>query len=298
MANEQIPMPSSEQDRRRELLSRNFLIWVHDYSKGNFAQSKRKSSDLYKLAIEWGANSETLASILITKSWSEYYVDKNGNTRTDVSYVSAQEGLARLTDLENTSVIHGMRSSLLEVAGLCQAYLVNEKDSEIEILFQQSVDEAQKSGFKTAIGEAKNGFALGLISPMRRSFIDAIPLFEEVAKIQGEERNKRGEGHAHNNLVVCYNETKQFEKAVEEADKALVLYEDPNLNHSFSARFRKSLALRGLGRFEDALIIYELHKHLRAQDPKLSEQEKARLITNEEKNIEATSREMQDLGTN
>lgn len=131
---------------------------------------------------------------------------------------------------------------------------------------------------------------------MRKRFIDAIPLFEEVAKIQEEERNKRGKGHAHNNLSLCYNEIKQFEKAIQEADKALVLYEDPNLNHSFSARFRKSTALRGLRRFGEALIIYELHKHFRAYDPKLSDQEKARLIANEDKNIEATKQEMRDLG--
>ena len=117
-----------------------------------------------------------------------------------------------------------------------------------------------------------------------------------MARVQEEIGNKRTAGHAHNNLVVCHNETGNFEQAIEEADKALELYEDPNLNHSFSARFRKSVALRGLGRFEEALAIYELHKSLRAQDPKLSEQEKARLIANEDRNIEATKEQIKGKG--
>lgn len=313
----EIQMPSSDSERRRELLSRNFSIWINDYSKGNFVVAKQKSSTLYKLANEWGTDSEILASILITKAWSEYYVDKNGTTKTNASYLSAQEGLAKLQDLENTSVVHEMRSSLLEVAGLCQAYLVDERDEKAERLFRQSVEEAERSGFKTVIGEAKNGFALWLISPAQKRFVDAIPLFQEVAKVQKEEGNRRGEGHAHNNLVVCHTEIgkvaqvagerekaiEEFEKAVEEADKALELYANPDLNHSFSARFRKSLALRGLGKekkdktyFEQALAIYELHKELRTKDTKLSSAEKTRLIANEEGNITKTREEMKKLG--
>ena len=124
-----------------------------------------------------------------------------------------------------------------------------------------------------------------------------------MARVQEEIGNRRTAGHAHNNLVVCYNETGNFKKAIEEADKALELYSDPNLNHSFSARFRKSLALRGLGKekkdksyVEQALAIYELHKNLRLNDPNLSEREKARLIANEDKNISSLQQEMQVLG--
>lgn len=301
---EKIQMPSSDSERRRELLSRNFKIWIESYSKGNFESASHDYSALYETAKELNADPETLASIIIGKSWSEYYVDKNGKTKTNASYLSAQEGLAKLQDLQNTPVVHAMRSSLLEVAGLCQAYLVDEKDSKAEPLFRHSIEEAEKSGFKTTIGEAKNGFALWLISPQKKHFKEAIPLFEEVAEIQKGENNRRGEGHAHNNLILCYNEIGQFEKAVEEADKALELYEDPNLNHSFSARFRKSIALRGLGKerrdknyFDQAIKIYKLHIELRFQDKNITEGRRQELTRNELDNINNTQTEMEESGS-
>ena len=292
MTTNESPMPSSEQEKRQELLSRKERVWNDFYLKGNFLGGKPVYDELYRTGLEWQVDSETMAEIIADKAWNEYYVDKNGTTKTNTSYNSANEGLLKLRDSEDTPSIHSLRSRLYEVAGLSQAYLVDEADEPAEQLFRQSVEEAEKSQSLERVGEAKNGFALWLISPKQKKFEEAIPFFQGVAKTQEEIGNKRTAGHAHNNLVVCYNETKQFEKAIEEADKALELYEDPNLNHSFSARFRKSLALRGLGRFEEALAIYELHKNLRSQDAKLSEQEKARLIADEDKNIENTRKEM------
>lgn len=296
------PMPSSDQERRAELLGRKERVWNDFYLKGNFAGGKPVYDQLYKTALEWQTDSETMADIITDKAWNEYYVDRNGTTKTNTSYVSAKEGLEKLGRLENLPKIHALRSRLFEVAGLCEAYLVDERDEPAETLFRSSVEEAEKSRIAERIGEAKNGFALWLISPKQKRFADAIPLFEDVARTQEEINNKRTAGHAHNNLILCYNETGQFEKAVQEADKALALYEDPNLNHSFSARFRKSLALRGLGRerkdriyFDQALEIYEEHKRLRGQDTKLSDQERTRLIDNEGKNIEATRQEMRKL---
>lgn len=304
MENNRVPMPNPEQfrDRKREILSRNFRIWIASYSKGDFQTARQDASALYETAKKWKINPETLASVLITKSWSEYYVDKSSNARTNASYLSAREGLMKLQNLKKTPIVYSIRSSLFEVAGLCQAYLVDEKDAKAEPLFRHSIDEAKKSGFKSVIGEAKNGLALWLVSPKQKCFKEAIPLFKEVAEIQKGENNKRGEGHAHNNLILCYNETGQFAKAVEEADKALELYADPNSNHSFSARFRKSLALRKLGKatkdkkyFEQALAIYEEHKRLREQNVKLSSQEIEGLIRNEDANISNTQKEMQEL---
>ncbi len=192
MENNRVSMPNPEQwkDRRREILSTNFKIWIASYSKGDFESARDDVSALYEIAKKWNVSPETLASVLITKSWSEYYVDKNGKTRTNTSYLSAQEGLRKLQGLKNTLIVYEMRSSLFEVAGLCQAYLVDEKDAEAEPLFRHSVEEAKKSGFKTVIGEAKNGFALWLISPKQKRFEEAIPLFEEVARIQKGENNK------------------------------------------------------------------------------------------------------------
>ena len=293
MTNEQVPIPNSEQGRRENLLGRKERAWKDFYLKGNFTGAKPIYDELYRTVSEWQVDSETMVEIVTDKAWNEYFIDKNGTTKTSTSYLSAKEGLEKLKDSEDVPKIHFLRSRLLEAAGLCEAYLVEEADEPAEPLFVQSVEEAEKSQTIERIGEAKNGFALWLISPKQKKFEEAIPLFEDVARVQEEAGNKRTAGHAHNNLVVCHNETRQFEKAVEEANKALVLYEDPNLNHSFSARFRKSLALRGLGRFEEALAIYELHKSLRSQDSKLSEQEKVRLNTNEDTNIAATRQQMQ-----
>lgn len=289
------PVPNSEQGRRQELLGRKDAIWNRLYLKGNFRESKAGLDILFQTAVEWGADKETLAHIIGDRAWSEYFIDKNGTTKTNASYISAKEGLDKLSNLEETPAIHFLRSNLFEVAGLSQAYLLDERDESAEPLFRQSVEEAEKSQVLERVGEAKNGFALWLISPRQKKFEEAIPLFQEVAIAQEGLENKRTAGHAHNNLIICHNETGRFEKAVEEADKALELYGDPNLNHSFSTRFRKSLSLRRLGRFEEALAIYELHKNLRTRDPNISEQDKARLIANEDKNIETTKKEMEKL---
>ena len=293
MTNEQFKMPNSEQGKREDLLSRKNAVWKDFYLKGNFHGAKPVYDTLYRTGLEWQVDSETMAKIIADKAWNEYYVDKNGTTKTSTSYLSAKEGLGKLQDLEDTPKIHFLRSRLFEVAGLCQAYLVDEADEPSEPLFRNSVEEAEKSGLVERIGEAKNGFALWLISPRQKRFEEAIPLLEDVARVQEEVGNRRTAGHAHNNLVVCYNETRQFEKAIAEADKALDLYVYQNLNHSFSARFRKSLALRRLGRFQEALAIYELHKDLRNQDAKLSEQERARLIANGHQNIASAQQEME-----
>lgn len=302
MTNEQVPMPNSEQGKREELLGRKNSAWKDFYLKGNFLGGKPIYDELYRTGLEWHVDSETMTEIIADKAWNEYYIDKNEITKTNTSYTSAKEGLGKLKDLENTSNIHFIRSRLFEVAGLCEAYVVDEADEPAESLFINSVEEAERSRVVERIGEAKNGFALWLISPKQKRFEETIPLFQDVARVQEEINNKRTAGHAHNNLAVCYNETGQFEKAIEEAEKALMLYEDPNLNHSFSARFRKSIALRGLGKekrdrsyFDQALEIYELHKSLRLSDPKLSEEEKTRLIVNEDGNISSLQQEMQTL---
>ena len=303
MTTQENQVPDSEQGRREELLTSKERTWSSFYLKGNFLGAKRLYDELYKTGLEWQADPETMTDIIADKAWNEYFIDKNGTAKTNASYVSANEGLEKLKNLQDTPAIHALRSRLFEVAGLCEAYLVDEADGPSEPLLKNSVEEAEKSAVTERIGEAKNGFALWLISPKQKRFEDAIPLFEDVAKVQEGIGNKRTAGHTHNNLVVCYNETGNFEKALEEADKALELYEDPNLNHSFSARFRKSLALRGLGKekvdrsyFDEALAIYELHKNLRVNDPKLSEQEKARLIANEDKNISSLQQDVQALG--
>lgn len=303
MTTEHAPMPNSEQGKREELLNRKERTWNDFYIKGNFLEAQPIYDELYRTGLEWHVDPETMTEIIADKAWNEYYVDKNGTTKTNTSYLSAKEGLEKLKDSENSPEIHTLRSRLFEIAGLSEAYLVDEADELGEPLLRSSVEEAEKSRIVKRIGEAKNGFALWLIAPKQKRFEEAIPLLEDVARVQEEIGNKRTAGHTHNNLVVCYNETGNFEKAIEEADKALELYGDPQLNHSFSARFRKSLALRGLGKervdksyFDQALAIYELHKSFRVQDPNLSGQERARLITNEEKNISSLQQEMQTSG--
>jgi tetratricopeptide (TPR) repeat protein len=302
MTSREDSIPNPEQNKKEELLGRKNLAWEKYYQKGDFAGAKPIYDDLHRTGEEWQVDPETMAEIIADKAWNEYFIDKNGTTKTNTPYLTAREGLEKLKNLEDSPVVCALRSRLFEISGLCEAYLVDEADESSELLFKNSVEEAEKSKIVERIGEAKNGFALWLISPKQKRFEKAIPLFEDVARVQEEVGNKRTAGHACNNLTVCFNEIKQYGKAISSADKALSLYGDPNLNHSFSARFRKSLALRGLGRenrdkdyFDQALAIYEEHKKLRVNDAKLLPEEKSRLIANEEKNIVATRLEMQKL---
>lgn len=302
MVNEQVPMPNSEQGKREDLLSRKNEAWNDFYLKGNFPGGKPIFDELYRTGLEWQIDPETMAEIIADKAWNEYYIDKNGTIKTSTSYFSAKEGLEKLRNSVDLPQIHVLRSRLFEVSGLCEVYLVDEVDEPGEPLFKNSVEEAEKSGVAERIGEAKNGFALWLISPKQKRFDEAIPLFGDVAQVQEEIGNKRTAGHAHNNLVVCYNETGRFEKAVEEADKALELYGDPNLNHSFSARFRKSLALRGLGKekrdksyFDQAIKIYKLHIELRLKDENMARDRREELARNELDNIHNTQTEMEAI---
>lgn len=178
------PIPNSEQGKINELLNRKQGIWNEFYLKGNFPESKMRLDGLFRTALEWQADSETMTEIIADRAWTEYFIDRNGTTKTSTSYNSAKEGLGNLVDLEETPAIHVLRSRLFEVAGLSQAYLVNELDEPAEPLFKQSVEEAEKSEISERIGEAKNGFALWFISPKQKRFEEAIPLFQEVAKVQ------------------------------------------------------------------------------------------------------------------
>lgn len=302
MVNEQVSMSNSEQGKREELLGRKNAAWNDFYLRDLFPEAIKRDDDLLKIGLEWKVNPEVIVEILADRAWAEYRNDKKGATKISTSYNSAKEGLEKLKDSEDTSRIHVLRSRLFEVAGLCQAYLVDEKDSKAEPLLWESVKEANKSGVKARIAEAKNGLGAWLISPKESRFAEAISVFKEalqdVAGVLEEANAKRTAGNIHHNLVVCYRETDRLPEALIEGDKALELYGDPYSDNSFSVRFKKSIALRRLGRFEEALEIYELHKRLRSEDSKLSEQERARFIANEDKNIEATKQEMQNLSTN
>jgi len=221
MTTQENRMPDSEQGRRENLLNRKEKVWNDFYLKGNFSGAKPIYDEIYRTGLEWQADPETMADIIADKAWNEYFIDKNGITKTNTSYMSAKEGLEKLKDLKDAPAIHVLRSRLFEVAGLSEAYLVDETDEPGEPLFKSSVEEAEKSRVAERVGEAKNGFALWLISPKQKRFEEAIPLFQDVARAQEEIGNKRTAGHAHNNLTVCLNETKQFETAIQEADKAL-----------------------------------------------------------------------------
>ena len=143
MINEQVSIPNSEQGRRENLLGREERAWKDFYLKGNFLGGKPIYDELYRTGLEWQVDSETMAKIISDKAWNEYYIDRNGTTKTNTSYLSAKEGLGKLKDLANTSNIHVLRSRLFEVAGLCEAYLVSEADEPAEPLFLQSVEEAE-----------------------------------------------------------------------------------------------------------------------------------------------------------
>jgi tetratricopeptide (TPR) repeat protein len=128
------------------------------------------------------------------------------------------------------------------------------------------------------------------MSSNQKRFEEAIPLFEEAGKIQEKAGNNRGAGHTHNNLIACFNETGDFERAITEADRALELYDDPQLDHSFTARYRKSQTYIKLGRLDDALKIYDLNIKLIEENDKLSPEEKEKRIKQHNANIEKTNK--------
>ncbi|MDZ4228456.1 MAG: hypothetical protein U1E54_04400, partial [Candidatus Levybacteria bacterium] len=135
------PVPNSEQGKRQELLGRKEAAWNDFYLKGNFLGVKPIYDELYRVASEWQVGSETMVEIIADKAWNEYFIDKNGTTKTNTSYLSAKNGLERLKDSGDSSDINVVRSRLFEVAGLSQAYLVDEADEPAEPLFRSSVEE-------------------------------------------------------------------------------------------------------------------------------------------------------------
>lgn len=287
-----------------KVIELNSSIWKEQYSKQHdYLGAESMARSLREKADEQGIKSpDIIAELWATEAWSQYRQDVNAKTKDNRSWKNAKEGIGLLID---PNANHEIRSRLLGVAGLCQAFLVNEQDEPAEPLLMRSLEEAKSSGNLSLLGESTNEFALGFFARARQEkdpnnkkeyYQKAIPFFEDAVRIH-EEAGTQDEkaGHPYNNLIECYSSVGRYEDALKSAEKASEKYkenEDPTSPHCFSMRFRKSIALRGLGRFDEALEIYEQHKKLRIEDSKLSDQEKARLIENEDKNIEATNREM------
>lgn len=283
----------------------NSDIWESQYRQDKYAEAEQSFTDLKNKALEQGIDSEVIAGVIANLAWSQYRDDdvSTPKKQDNRSWITAKEGLTLLKIPETD---HETRSRLLEVAGLCQLFLVNEQDEAADSLLRQALEEAQHYGEPSQIGESTNGFGLLFFGKARAEtdtdkkkeyYQQSIPYFQDAARIH-EEAQTQGQraGHPYNNLIECYNNLGIYEQAIGNANMAFVKYNDTFSPHSFSARFRKSLSWRGLGvqtrnelYFNQALAIYEVHKELRF------EQGRQDLAANEDQNIETTRQEMQEI---
>ena len=293
---ENIAQPESD----KTYYDRSAEIWKKDYKSGEYAEAIKKYKELFNGAKENNASDEELADILSNWAWPQYYFDKNkktenGETKPATAYNLAMQGIEKIKDLEEPKH-DSMRSLFYLVAGLTKAYVVKEKGPDVETLFNQSLEWAKKSKDDERIGAATNGYGLYLVYEER--YQEAIPHFDRAAEIQNKQGNKREAGHAHNNLAKCYNQigfntsdrderANLFKEAINEADKALKLYNSDNdIDHFLSAGYRKSQSHMALGQFTEALKIYDSNIAIITNHPTLSKKHKEEKIKQQKNNIE------------
>lgn len=107
-----------------------------------------------------------------------------------------------------------------------------EKFSEPEKLdpaFSSSIRKAEKSGIPTVIAQAKNEYGLWLMSQDQRRYIEAAPLFREVAKIQESQNNRIEVANAYHRLSNCLfliGDVEGLREAEEAVKKAIEFYPD------------------------------------------------------------------------
>ena len=287
----------------------NGEIWRERYLKSAYSQAISSADILKELAEKKGlSGNEALAWCDCTVSWAQYRSDRNNKQKNNRSWKRAKEALVLARD-------PFLRSLLFEVAGLCQIYLVDEQDEKAEPLIRQGVEDAEKSGQQGRIGEAKNGFGLWLMALGR--WKEAMAEFVEVDEIQEAAGEDRLCGNANNNLIRCFLRLAEKsekiwhgEAAIQycldglaRADRAIEKYHDAPIDHTMSARFRKTEVLRLLGKltkerryFEEAITIYRENK---ARWPKVLEGQSSETVekklSQEEENIKSTEKEMEGL---
>lgn len=111
-------------------------------------------------------------------------------------------------------------------------YLDQEKFSEPEKLdpaFNASITKAEKSGIPTVMAQAKNNYGRWLMSKEQKRYREAVPLFQEVAKIQASQDNRIEAADAYQMVSSCaliIGDVDSLKEGEEAVKKAIELYPD------------------------------------------------------------------------
>ena len=241
----------------KEIFALNESIWT-EYEKGvtpeDFAMAVEKIRKLKELVESEGIVGETLANILLTESRLVYYRDKKSGSQSDEACQIAMTGLQHAQE-------PGTKVSLYNVASDTMGELVGDYKRSVELADSSCV--IAKTGSDVDLGKAENNAALRYLNLAKRfvdfgenekaktAFNNAIAHFEKALDAHQKAGNKRQSGHAHNNMILCYqglaNLVKDFhriemcDRAISQAQLAQKAYGDhpKNALHAISANYRK-----------------------------------------------------------
>jgi tetratricopeptide (TPR) repeat protein len=244
---------------KAEIIALNQRIWDKEYLENvvtseDFAIAVGHSRRLEEVAKANGITGETMAGILLTQADSAYYRDKKAGKASDEAYKIAMRGLEHAEK-------PGTKVSLLNIASNAKAELVNDFERASELADESC--EIAKHGSDVDWGKAENNAALKWLNLANRlvssdetekaksAFYNAIEHFKKALEAHKKAGNTRGQGHAHNNMILCYQGLAKIvrdsrkigmcDKALEQAELAKKAYgDDPgNAIHTISANYRK-----------------------------------------------------------
>jgi hypothetical protein len=225
----------------------NDMIWGEGYEKGitpeQFAEAVAYIRRLQEIAERNEVEGEAKARIFLTESRLVYYRDKEAGTKSDEAYTIAMEGL-KYAEKPGTKV------SLLNVASDTKAKLVDDLKKASELANESCA--VARDGSDEDWGKAENNAALRLLDLANRlvssddiekaksAFYNAIEHFKKALEAHQKAGNKRQIGHAHNNMILCYQRLAKIVKdsrKIEMCNKAL---EQAELaKKAYGANYRK-----------------------------------------------------------
>jgi tetratricopeptide (TPR) repeat protein len=244
----------------KEILALNELIW-NEYKTAvtpdDFAIAARQVRKFREIVEAEGILGETLARIFLTESRLVYYRDKKTGTKSDEAYHIAMKGLEYAGE-------PGTKVSLYNVASDTKAELVGDYKQGVELANKSC--EIAEDGDDVDLGKAYNNAALRYLNLANRfvgsgkeddariAFDNAIEHFKKALEAHERAGNTRGQGHAYNNMILCYQglaglasifsvfgRMDMYNKALEQAELAKKAYGDnpENAIHVLSANYRR-----------------------------------------------------------
>lgn len=235
----------------------NEQMW-NEYERGitskDFAMAVEQIRKLEQIAEANGIVGETKARIYLTKSRLVYFRDKKADMQSAEAYRIAMEGLEYAEE-------PGTKVSLYNVASDTMAELVGDYERGVELA--DASCEIAKTGSDVDLGKAENNAALrhlnaakqfvdsGKEEEAKEAYFNAITHFQNAMDAHANARNSRQLGHAHNNMILCYqglsglvedfHRIEMCNAALEQAELAKKAYGDSpeNALHAISANYRK-----------------------------------------------------------